>query len=89
MAQIISSHNNNILKNEDVQQDPCNWNPPESCPVQGECGKKGIIYQAKVIKANGDTLQLQLFILQQGLNEHITIIRSESCCFITWMYFEL
>ena len=34
-------------------------------------------------------VELELFILQQGLNEHIINIHSESCCFITWMYFEL
>ena len=33
--------------------------------------------------------ELELFYLQQGLNENITIIHSESCCFIAWMYIEL
>ena len=29
--------------------------PPESCPVEGKCCTKGIVYQAKIVKQNGDT----------------------------------
>ena len=54
IGKIISSHNSKILKNEDMEPDPCNCNPPDTCPVEGQCGTKGIIYQAKVSTQTGE-----------------------------------
>ena len=55
MSKIISSHNHKILKDQIVEPDPCTCNPPDSCPVEGNCGTKGIVYQAKVTTQTGET----------------------------------
>ena len=44
---IITKHNNKILK-ETEEPEQCNCGP-ESCPVNGACQTKGIIYKATVI----------------------------------------
>ena len=41
------------MKDENVDPDPCHGNPKNSCPVDGKCGTKGIIYQATVTTQHG------------------------------------
>ena len=51
LARKINAHNSKILKtnaNNEVESGGCNCRVKENCPVEGECLKKGVIYQAEV-----------------------------------------
>jgi hypothetical protein len=51
MAQAIAGHNTKVLKEDQpvAQQSGCNCdNGPASCPVQGKCKSKGVVYEAQI-----------------------------------------
>ena len=53
LARKISSHNSKIIqsdKNSEVENGGCNCRNKNNCPVEGECQKKGVIYQAEVTR---------------------------------------
>ena len=67
MASHIASHNRKTLQNhrkdEGQQLRTCNCNTPESCPLDGSCLEKAIVYQADVTT---ETDEVQSYI---GLTE--------------------
>ena len=69
LSKIISSHNNRVLKSENNGPEPCLCDPPDVCPVEGQCGTKGIIYQATVKTENEETFKYV------GLSENKFILR--------------
>ena len=53
--QIITSHNKTVINNEksEVEQTRlCNCRNKTSCPLQGKCLQKGVIYQATIMQSN-------------------------------------
>ena len=53
LARNISSHNSKIIqagKNSEVENGGCNCRVKSNCPVEGECLKRGVIYQAEVTR---------------------------------------
>ena len=58
MGAIISSHNKKILKQEedkDVVKVGCNCNDRESCPLEGNCLQREVVYQAEASATDGET----------------------------------
>ena len=51
---MISSQNKLILKNEStpIIEDTCNCRNRSKCPLEGKCSAAGIVYQAKVTRAD-------------------------------------
>ena len=57
LKNIIDGHNKNILvnsetANSDKQDRKCNCRNKESCPLEGKCLSKNVVYQAKVTSNN-------------------------------------
>ena len=53
--QIITSHNKTVLSNEKSEAEQtrqCNCRNKTSCPLQGKCLQKGVIYQATIMQSN-------------------------------------
>ena len=53
--QIITSHNKTVLSNEKSEAEqtrPCTCRNKTSCPHQGKCLQKGVIYQAIIMQRN-------------------------------------
>ena len=53
LARKISSHNLKIIQadnNREVENGGCNCRDKNKCPVEGECQKMGVIYQAEVTR---------------------------------------
>ena len=53
--QIITSHNKTVRSNEKSEAEqtrPCNCRYKTSCPLQGKCLQKGVIYQATIKQSN-------------------------------------
>ena len=48
LAKSIAAHNANILNTKKEQTKNCNCRNKESCPVEGDCLAKNVIYQATV-----------------------------------------
>ena len=63
IGQIISGHNQTVLKlkSDEVQEtNPCNCRRNQTCPVDGKCNLKRVIYQASVQKK--DTGEINKYI---------------------------
>ena len=56
MATIVKNHNNSVLKpaTTDPEQSMCNCRNPQSCPLNGECQKKCVIYLGNVTAEGKD-----------------------------------
>ena len=54
MGTVITKKDNNLLKGGHEVLTPCNC-APESCPVEGRCTLKGVIYQAKLTTQNQES----------------------------------
>ena len=55
MASFIMKHNKKVLRSSEENDDlPCNCRNPSSCPVNGECRTKSVIYKA-VVKSENST----------------------------------
>ena len=66
MKQIISAHNKSILRQDTPQENPgCNCRRGRTCPLDGQCQTKGVIYQATVTR--DDTNKSETYI---GLTEN-------------------
>ena len=53
--QIITSHNKTVVNNEKSEAEqtrPCSCRNKTSCPLQGKCLQKGVIYQATTMQSN-------------------------------------
>ena len=56
MASIVTSHNKNILRNKEQQATrSCNCRIKASCPLDGNCQQKNVIYRCNVKSSNQDT----------------------------------
>ena len=56
LSRKINAHNSKIIKandNNQVELGGCNCRVKNKCPVEGECLKKGVIYQAEVSRDDG------------------------------------
>jgi hypothetical protein len=69
VKQRISAHNkklrNNSTSNNTAQQKMCNCRNPSQCPLNGECLKKSVVYQATVTRP--DTANAETYV---GLTEN-------------------
>ena len=56
MKQTVSSHNKQLTKNSETQNENknCNCRNPETCPLDGHCLATGVIYQATVTRLDND-----------------------------------
>ena len=54
MGTVIKNKNNQLLKGEQTQPNPCSCTPGE-CPVEGRCKMEGVIYQASIKTQNQET----------------------------------
>ena len=51
LARKISAHNSKIIQgNSETEKGGCNCTVKDECPVDGECQKMGVVYQAEVIR---------------------------------------
>ena len=78
---IISSHNKSVLKEDNSNtnsENKCNCRAKDSCPLQGECLTKAVVYQATV--KNEITNESQTYV---GLTENTfkTRYRNHTCSF--------
>ena len=56
LSRKINAHNSKIIKandNNQVEMGGCNCRVKNKCPVEGECLKQGVIYQAEVSRDDG------------------------------------
>ena len=82
--QIITSHNKTVLSKEKSEAEktrPCNCRNKISCPLQGKCPEKGIIYQATIKQSKTgkqDTyVRVTEFEFKTRYNQHISRFKLE------------
>ena len=72
MQNIISGHNKQVLNPTITNDKQCNCRKNTTCPVEKQCQKKGIIYQATVTTKNTSAQETYIGLTANSIKDRIT-----------------
>ena len=79
----ISMHNSKIMTPRADSQGGCNCRKIEDCPVEGQCLKEGVVYQATVEQESGQTetyIGMNANSFKTRWRNHTASVRNKNLC---------